>query len=142
MTFALQFSLRGDAVSYLWTGIIVLFILAIAFPLAMNEEKVVKRRWQRVSDYIEKHRQDLRIRPLLFRRDGDIVLPAFSGFLIHGNFDYVCLDSAQARDKVLAFVDGLKRVCLTNNSWHFDFFAGRFYTWLYHRKAARLLACH
>jgi hypothetical protein len=137
MIHALQLSAHGDAGLYLWTGIIIAVIMAIAIPLTIHEQKVVKRRWQSVSEYIEKYKAELRIRPLPLKQSGDVVVPAFSGFLIHGNFTYICLDPAQGREKLLSFIDGLKAICTSNNSWHFDFFTNRFYMWLYCRKAVR-----
>ncbi len=140
MTVAMQLSLYGDAGLYVWTGITIAIVMGIAIPLTIHEQKVVKRRWQSVREYIERHKEELGIRSLDHKQTGDIVLPAFSGYLIHGNFAYICLDGAQPRERLLSFMDGLRAVCSVNNSLHFDFCTGRFYTWLYHKKARRALS--
>ena len=103
------------------------------------EQKIVKRRWQAVCEFLKKHQGEVDFRPHDKKRDGDILVPVFSGFLIHGHFAYICLDPAQDRQKALSFVRALREFCLAHNSWHFDYFTSRFYAWNYYNKARRAL---
>jgi hypothetical protein len=46
----IDLSWNGEYGLYLWTGILIIVILGIAFPLTIYEQKVVKRRWQAVCE--------------------------------------------------------------------------------------------
>jgi hypothetical protein len=133
----IDLSWNGEYGLYLWTGILIAIILGIAFPLTLYEQRVVKRRWQAVSEFLDKHQREVNFRPHHLKRDGDILVPVFSGFLIHGHFAYICLDAAQDRQKALSFIRNLREFCLAHNSWHFDYFTSRFYAWHYYNKARR-----
>jgi len=130
-------SWNGDAGLYIWTGILIVVILGIAFPVTIYEQKIVKRRWKAVSDFVEQHQGQIVFRPHHLKQQGDILVPIFSGFLIHGHFAYICLDPTQDRQKALSFIQTLQEFCLAHNSWHFDYFTSRFYGWLYYKRARR-----
>jgi hypothetical protein len=139
MFVAIDLSWNSEYGLYVWTGILIAVILGIAFPLTIYEQKIVKRRWQAVCEFLKKHQGEVDFRPHDQKRDGDILVPVFSGFLIHGHFAYICLDPAQDRQKALSFVRALREFCLAHNSWHFDYFTSRFYAWNYYNKARRAL---
>ena len=130
-------SSNGGAGLYIWTGILIAVILGVAIAVTIYEQKIVKKRWKLVGDFVEQHQRQVVFRPHVQRQNGDILLPVFSGFLIHGNFAYICLDPNQDKQKALSFIQQLREVCLANNAWHFDYFTSRFYAWHYYRKAIR-----
>jgi hypothetical protein len=132
-----DFLSSGDTSLYVCTAILIAVILGIAIPITIYEQRIVKRRWQTVSDFVEQHKEQIVFRPLELKQANDVLLPVFSGFLIHGHFSYICLDPAQDRAKVLPFMQKLREVCAANNSWHFDYFTSRFYAWLYYKRAIR-----
>jgi len=139
MLATIDLSWNGEYGLYIWTGILIAVILGIAFPLTIYEQKIVKKRWQEVCEFLQKSQGQVAFRPHHQKRDGDILVPVFSGFLIHGHFAYICLDPAQDRQTALSFVRGLREFCLAHNSWHFDYFTSRFYAWHYYNKARRAL---
>ena len=139
MIATIDLSWNGEYGLYIWTGFLIAVILGVAFPLTIYEQKIVKRRWQAVCEFLEQHQREVSFRTHREKRDGDILVPVFSGFLIHGHFAYICLDPAQDRQKALSFVRGLRKFCLAQNSWHFDYFTSRFYAWHYYNKARRAL---
>jgi len=132
-----DFTGPGNTGLYIWTGILIAVIMAIAIPLTIYEQKIVKSRWKTVSEFIEKNANDIKLRPFDRKATKGILLPVFSGFLIHGHFTYICLDPDQDRQPALRFIEELKTVCLQNNSWHFDFFTNHLYLWWYYGKAMR-----
>ena len=136
----LEFTSNSDVSLYFWTTILIVAILAVAIPLTIYEQKLVKARWKIVSAFVQRHEGQIRIRPLHLKESQDILIPIFSGFLIHGHFTYICLDPLQDRPAALAFITELRSVCLANNSWHFDFFTNRVYMWHYYGKAIRAFA--
>ena len=137
MTALINMSWNSDYGLYLGTGILIAAILAIAFPLTIYQQRIVKSRWKAVTDFVEQHQEQIVFRPHHLKQQGDILVPIFSGFLIHGHFTYLCLDPMQDRQKALSFIQKLQEHCLAHNSWHFDYFTSRLYAWLYYKKARR-----
>ena len=137
MSALIDLSWNSDYGLYLWTGILVVVIMAIAFPLTYYQQRVVKQRWKAVCDFLVQHQEQGVFRHHQLQQQGDILVPVFSGFLIQGHFAYICLDPAQDRQVTLSFIKQVREICLANNSWHFDFFTNRFYAWLYWRRARR-----
>lgn len=45
------------------TGILITVIFGIAFPVTIYEQKVVKRRWQAVAEFLEQHPGQITLRP-------------------------------------------------------------------------------
>lgn len=133
----IDLSWNSDYGLYIWTGILIAVVIAIAFPLTIYEQKLVKKRWQAVTEFLERYQGQVIFRPHHMKQPGDVIVPVFSGFLLHGHFTYICLDPAQDSQATLSFINQLQKFCLDHNSWHFDYFTGRFYAWLYYRKARR-----
>src|ERR1041385_740766 len=90
-----DFLSSGDTSLYVCTAILIAVILGIAIPITIYEQRIVKRRWRTVSDFVEQHKEQIVFRPLELKQANDVLLPVFSGFLIHGHFSYICLDPAQ-----------------------------------------------
>src|SRR5207249_1193800 len=111
MTALLELSWKGDTGLYVWTGILIVIIMGIAIPLTMYEQRVVKSRWKTVSQFVQEHMEQVKFRTLEQKEGRDILLPIFSGFLIHGNFTYICLDPEQNKQQALSFIEGLRAVC-------------------------------
>jgi len=137
MSALIDLSWNSEYGLYIWTGVLIAVILGIAFPVTIYEQKVVKRRWQAVTAFLEQHQGQVAFRPHQMKQQGDVLVPVFSGFLIHGHFGYICLDPAQDRQAALSFIKTLREFCLAQNSWHFDYLTSRFYAWLYYKRARR-----
>jgi hypothetical protein len=131
------FSWKRDPQSYLLAVVVSVALMAIVFPLRFYGEKFVKIRWQAVGDFIRQHEGQIAFCAHTVKRNGDIVVPVFCGFLFDGGSAYVLLEPKQDRQKALMFIRGLQEVCLANNSWHFDCFKNRLSAWLHYRRAKR-----
>ena len=102
MSALIDLTWNSDFGLYLWTGILIVVILGVAFPLTIYQQKIVKRRWQAVTEFLEHHQGQIPFRPHHMKQQDDVLVPVFSGFLIHGHFTYICLDPAQDRATALS----------------------------------------
>src|SRR5262245_9479485 len=122
-------SRRYDAGLSVWAVGLSVVLLGIVAPMMFYGRKVTQARRKTLSDFIDQHEGQIACCSHAGKREGDVVVPVFCGFLFGGHRSYVLLERAQDGRKALLFIQRLRALCLTNNSWHFDFFTGRVYGW-------------